>query len=239
MISPRLRNIYKAEPDRAVLEEFGWKVANGPFAGMPYITRSCGSRLAPKIVGCYEHELHSTIEQIIVGGYERIIDIGCAEGYYAVGLARKLGVPVVAFDNNPNAHARLEELATLNGVDALIELRTICTPEDFNEFAGQRVCVICDIEGGEEALLDPDKSPALLGFDLLVEVHDGPDSTRIHDLMAERFKNSHTLKTIAYEGRGPADAAAITWISNPELKLAAVDEQRAFGLEWLYIKRNA
>ena len=93
ILSPRLRSIYQAEPDRAVLEELKWKVAAGPFAGMRYITRSCGSKLAPKVIGCYERELHPAIENAIRGDYQRIIDIGCAEGYYAVGLAWRKSSP--------------------------------------------------------------------------------------------------------------------------------------------------
>ena len=119
MLSSRVREIYSAEPDRAVLEELKWKIAAGPFAGMRYITRSCGSKLAPKLIGCYERELHPAIEQIIAGNYQRIIDIGCAEGYYAVGLAWKTNLPVVAFDTNPDAHTYVKELAELNKVTEL------------------------------------------------------------------------------------------------------------------------
>lgn len=38
-------------------------------------------------------------------------------------------------------------------------------------FAGHRVFVLCDIEGGEAAVLDPTVAPALRDFDLLVETH--------------------------------------------------------------------
>ena len=33
LLSPRLRSIYLAEPDRAVLEELGWTIAAGPSPG--------------------------------------------------------------------------------------------------------------------------------------------------------------------------------------------------------------
>jgi len=40
-----------------------------------------------KLLGFYEQPLQPYIEQVIQTGYPTIINIGCAEGYYAVGLA--------------------------------------------------------------------------------------------------------------------------------------------------------
>ena len=141
---------------------------------MSYITRSCGSALAPKVIGSYERELHAAVDGVIAGDYERIIDVGCAEGYYAVGLAWRKRIPVVAYDSSAEARACLAELAGLNGVSSLIDGRETCDTEELESFSGQRVFLICDIEGAEGQLLDPTRAPALLGFDLLVEVHDGP-----------------------------------------------------------------
>ena len=238
LLSPRLRSIYLAEPDRAVLEEFGWRVAAGPFAGMRYITRSCGSALAPKIIGSYEYELHAAIEGLIAGDYERIIDIGCAEGYYAVGLAWRKRIPVVAYDSSAEARACLAELAGLNGVSSLIDGRGTCDTEELESFSGQRVFLICDIEGAEGHLLDPTRAPALLGFDLLVEVHDGATSTALHDALVSRFEPTHTIETIRFRGRDGSEASSLTWVNTSDFRLSAVDERRRLGIEWMLIKRR-
>lgn len=44
----------------------------------------------PNLVGSYESELHLQIEQLILERPQVVIDVGCAEGYYAVGLAQRL-----------------------------------------------------------------------------------------------------------------------------------------------------
>ena len=238
LLSPRLRGIYESEPDRAILEEFRWKIAAGPFAGMRYISNSCGSTLAPKIIGCYERELHHVIEDVIAGGYDRIIDLGCAEGYYAVGLAWRTGVPVTAFDNHPDARRHLEELAELNSARDLIDIEASCGWEDFATFQDEKVFLICDIEGAEGDLLDPEQAPALLDFDLLVEVHDGPQSSHLHDLLVERFRNTHSIESIDYTGRDQADAGAASWVRSPKFRLAAVDEKRCLGLKWLVMRKE-
>ena len=121
----------------------------------------------------------------------------------------------------------------------MVDIRVTCDQESLQEFAKQRVFLICDIEGAETDLLDPAKSPALIDFDLLVEVHDDPGSSSAHDLLVERFQSTHSIETIPYQGRGEDDAANLSWITTTEFKLAAVDEERERGLEWLLMKRNA
>jgi hypothetical protein len=43
------------------------------------------------------------------------------------------------------------------------------TPADFAAYAGQKVLLMCDIDGAECELMDPQASPALKGTDNIVE----------------------------------------------------------------------
>jgi len=68
-------------------------------------------------LGCYEHELHPHVERLIGRTFDALLNIGCADGYYAVGLARRMpGAPVFAHDLNPKAQTGCREVAALNGV---------------------------------------------------------------------------------------------------------------------------
>ena len=61
------------------------KVLNGPFEGMQYPNfESYGSASWPKLLGTYESELTNAILAKKDTDYSSIVDIGCAEGYYAV-----------------------------------------------------------------------------------------------------------------------------------------------------------
>ena len=60
-------------------------IQNGHFKGMNYIKRSSGSALLPKILGSYEEPIQGWIKEVIEKK-----NIGCAEGYYACGFARRL-----------------------------------------------------------------------------------------------------------------------------------------------------
>ena len=93
-------NVEEVEKTRKFLKiksAFGYPctIAAGPFAKMKYSFESHGSSIVPKLVGSYEAPLESWIEEAIKNGYNRIIDIGCAEGYYAVGLAFREASPII------------------------------------------------------------------------------------------------------------------------------------------------
>src|ERR1700751_5228426 len=75
---------------QALCRRYGEQILEGPFEGMKYPYDVVLSSCVPKLVGCYEEELHSVIEQIIRGRYSIVVNVGCAEGYYAVGLALKM-----------------------------------------------------------------------------------------------------------------------------------------------------
>src|SRR4051794_38235977 len=64
-------------------------VVGGPFEGMSYVGNSHGSAWCPKILGTYEREIRSAVDEIAAREFPNIVNIGAAEGYYAVGLARR------------------------------------------------------------------------------------------------------------------------------------------------------
>ena len=83
-----------------------------------------------------------------------MIDVGCAEGYYAVGLARMMpGVTVHAFDSQAKARAACAELAARNGVADRIVIGERFEPDGFEAFKGRRCLVLVDIEGAEDLQL--------------------------------------------------------------------------------------
>lgn len=217
-------------------------VCYGPFKGMKYIKRSYGSGLIPKLLGTYEQELHEVIDQIISTGYQNIVDIGCAEGYYAVGFAwkcrNKTDFRVYAYDINEDALQSLKTLSALNSVSDKIIPGACCGHNDFERFKDKKTLIFCDIEGDELSLLDPAKAPSLINYDLLVEIHDsGNEAGIIKTQLKHRFKQTHLIQLIKYTSRSISDAAAITYTANVRHKQFAVNEGRKKGLEWMWIKR--
>jgi hypothetical protein len=175
------------------------KVAHGPFQGMKYPqAQSVNSTLFPKLIGSYERELQPILEKICNSNYTEIVDIGCAEGYYAVGLAMRIpSAKVFAYDIDQNAKALCEEMAELNQVRQRIVTGTFCDADTLKSipFSG-RGLIISDCEGYEKSLFTTEIIPFLAHHDLLIEIHDLVD-IEISSLIGQRFKNTHVITAVS------------------------------------------
>ena len=219
-----------------------FKIQSGPFRGMKYISKSNGSVLFPKLYGIYEKELHGYIEKVILKNYKNIVDIGCAEGYYAVGLAYRTqnnDTDVYAFDVNNEAIQNLNMLADMNGLPRKIKTGGLCDYNVLNGFEKYNTFILCDIEGAEMELLDPLHAPNLLTYDMLVEVHDGgQQSNRIKEVLSKRFSHTHNIEMINYTGRNEKDVSFVKNIGGTDATPELIDEGRIYGLEWMYLTRK-
>lgn len=109
----------------------GSRVLKGPFAGMNYVSHAVGSAYIPKLLGIYERELTPCVEAICRRNPSLIVDVGAAEGYYAVGLARRNpAARVICFELDPRGRDALAEMSRINGVGDRISIRGLCAPLD-------------------------------------------------------------------------------------------------------------
>ena len=212
----------------------GGKVMSGPFMGMRYVEKAAGSALAPKLIGCYEEELHPVWERIFQEKYERIVDIGAAEGYYAVGLAYRFPeTRVIAFESDENARAMCGEMGRMNGVGERLEIYGTCSVSTLKDTLIPGCLVICDCEGYESVLLDPAAVPMLRECDILVETHDYL-VPGVKELLEGRFKNGHQIQWV---GSCPRDSARYPQLRglNSRQKRLAVYEFRPAHQKWAWI----
>lgn len=190
-----------------ILERTQLHVASGPFQGMHYIEESFASVLEPKLLGIYEHELHQAIEAAVSMEPTRVIDIGAAEGYYAIGLARRLPqATVYAFEADKLARTLLKRVAEINNVASRVHIFGLCQPENLEELinVGEEILLICDVEGAEATLLDPEVISGLQVAHILVELH-SKKSPGIQELLTKRFRTSHTICRIEQQPRSVLD----------------------------------
>lgn len=213
-------------------------VRHGPFAGMRYLAESTGSQILPKILGSYEEPIHSWIEEIISSKtYDLVIDVGCAEGYYAVGLAwRMKNARVQAFDINPQAIERTRQLAALNDVADRVSLGSECNFETFQRFGGVSTLVFCDIEGAEDVLLDPIKAPRLRDCGILIEAHD-VFVEGLSDRLLTRFAKSHRVRMVMdYPGRLACYDLPDSGELSEDDKSALMDEIRLPAMRFYFLE---
>ncbi len=211
-------------------------VTDGPFKGLRYPERLAASAL-PRLLGRYETELLAVAAPIVERAYSIIINVGCAEGYYAVGLAWRLPRATVhAFDTDPAARAACRELARLNGVSDRVHLGGACDAEALNALPLDGAFILCDCEGCERSLLNPDLVPRLAGADLLVELHDflAPGTTAI---LRERFAPTHDVTIIDSQPPGRFDHPLLAGLSERQ-KRVALSEFRPPGIQWAWMTRR-
>ncbi len=215
----------------------GSRVLSGPFEGMAFLPTSAEGCHVPKLLGCYEAELHPAMETVVRGGCEVILNVGCAEGYYAVGLARRLpGCKVLAFDSNPASQASCRQLATLNGVLDRIEVGGLFQGQQFADYASKATLVLCDVEGAEGELLDPVAFPALRGMDVIVECHDC-FRPGLSEELQRRFAGSHVIERFQQTLRAVSLPPFFAQLGHLD-QLLAVWEWRSGPTPWLVMRRS-
>lgn len=174
----------------------GSRVRSGPFAGLEVPRHAAEGCLAPKMLGTYESELHPVIEAVAERGYRTVVNIGSAEGYYAVGLALRLPTArILAYDIDETAQVATRRMAEVHGVADRVAVGGEFRHADFAALDPLTTFVFCDIEGAELDLLDPSKAPALARLDMLVEIHNLPETRRFQPFV-ERFRASHEIEVI-------------------------------------------
>lgn len=217
---------------RTFLAHHGPKIWSGPFAGMDYVSEATEGALIPRLIGTYESELHPHLAAFAADGVDCVIDVGCAEGYYAVGLARMMPrAEVYAHDIDPKARDACRALAAKNGVAARVHVGGEFAPDGFEAFAGRRTLVMVDAEGAEDEILQPALSPALKSMRVIVETHDLYKAGVMARLI-ERFAPSHDILRVDQQ---PKSVDLPPWLKElPHLdQLLAVWEWRARPTPWL------
>lgn len=190
-----------------VRERFGLVVQRGPFAGMHYVEIAAGSAYSPKILGCYEQELHPYL--VGVSRYRRFVNIGCAEGYYAVGVKMLAPeVEVFAFDRSENARKLCQTLRGANGIYAGFHVQGECTPDTLGALAEPGTLVMVDIEGAEVELLRGVPADRLARCDLIVETHPAGGGTL--SAVVATLEGTHAITVVSQQPRD--------WTAVPELQ---------------------
>lgn len=225
------------ELTRTFIAQHGRCVLSGPFQGMEYVPQAVGSALMPKLVGSYEAELHDVIEQIVATSYDVVVDVGCAEGYYANGIALRLPSALVyAFDTDPEARRLCEAMAARNGFGERVRVGGKCEPADLNALLKGRTLIVCDCEGFERELLRPDLVPAMAQADILVELHDHL-SPGLTPLLLSRLEKTHHARLIN-AGERNADAYPLLRFSEAESRRLAVSEFRPPNQQWVFFQHQ-
>ena len=212
-------------------------VLQGPMQGLDYVASGSEGCLAARLIGCYEQPLLAFVEEAIHTDYASVVNIGCADGYYAVGMARRMPkTKMWAYDINPAAQDACRQLAQKNDVSERVEIGALFGPENFAQFANEKTLVMCDIEGAEQELLDPTLAPELAGMDIIVESHECIING-LTQLLLDRFSVTHEITLIRDTGQREFEVLPEGYENWANLdQLVATWEWRSGPTPWMVMK---
>lgn len=211
-------------------------VQSGPFEGMKLMRETSwkDTRLAPLLLGSYEEELQGELERQIKRleklASPKITVVGCAEGYYAIGLKRRLpNANVFIVDPDEKAIEISLRAAFANKVQLIIN----APPEIYLENTD---FLLIDAEGAEIFYLDPTKYPSLLQANVIVELHNFPatkdaPAQNTDSILLDRFRGSHRINMILEGPRNPNKYKFLCAMTN-DYRWIAVSEGRTCLMGW-------
>lgn len=197
------------------------RVHGGPFNGMVYGPLAADKALLPRLLGAYERETYPAVEKIVALDPDVIVVAGTGEGFFAVGLARRISkARVIGFEMMRFGRYLTRGHARRNGVEDRVELHHWLSADSLQASVKDAVrpVLILDVEGGEQQILDPVAAPALAKTTVLVELHpmfvDGIEETVLgrfaasHDIETMRMgpRTTDQIPPVARDGLSPEDA---------------------------------
>ena len=233
--------------DRISLFYYEAKLVNNPvvqsgiFKNLRYPKiYSYGSVIFPKLIGIYEKQLHKPINEFKKNSYDTVINIGAAEGYYAVGMA--LNFPqskVVAIDKSIEALNFLKEMSIINHTQDRVKIINGDAKIFLEEIdPNQSYLVICDCEGCEHDIFSKKNIENLKKSDLIIEMHYSEEYLIFieeKNSFLERFKKYHDYEIVKHQNTRLED---LKDLENITIKHAIkiTNEVRAENAEWIIFK---
>ena len=173
-----------ARSERISLETYdacNGEVKYGPFQGLSLNRKTWWGKsdLGAQCLGLYEKEILDDIGSREKGKYQTFIDIGAADGYYAVGmLLAGIVNNVISFEVSEAGRAAIGENWAANGKPGEL---TICGEANHASLGGipnhifHDALVLIDIEGYEFELLTKEVIQQLQFSEVIIEVHNWID----------------------------------------------------------------
>jgi hypothetical protein len=187
-------------------------VRGGPFTGMRYVGESPTPHIAPFMLGMNELELWPFVQRLLAPGFDVFVNVGAAEGYYAVGFARFSPFPrVISYEGDRLGRILTRFMARKNGVADRVDVRGSCNPEllDAAMAPFARPALLIDVEGYEEELANPARIPALRRATMIIELHE--HQRPMADILRPRFAATHEIEEVWSRPRTPDDLPKNLW----------------------------
>lgn len=235
---------YQAAKNKAwkILEsKYGNEIAYGPFKGMKLsdeVWWSNNDRIT-QMLGIYEEHVLKKLSFFAKQGATRFVDIGAADGYFAIGMAySKIYSKVLAFEIEPTGQACLKNNSVINQCENVIRVFGEADYSSLKKLLSEDVktSVLIDIEGAEYQLLDDKMLSLLSSCYLICELHPWmvDDGYKLQKKLIESAKKYFNVELVKRENYSPNIFCELDDLSDEE-RLISVGEGRGKNMEWLVL----
>lgn len=215
-------------------EHLDGRIGSGPFRAVRLSELEVFGGQMAKLLGTYELELHAPLERIKRLQPSLVLNVGGAEGYYAVGMAAAWGVErIIVYELTAEGRDIIAANANLNGIGEHLDIRGVCTARNLLETLRNESVqlMIMDIEGAELDVLEPDVLRGLKNCIVVIESHDFCRPGCIDELCS-RFQDTHSIEIITSGKRIVLDFPYVSHMP-AILKKWLMDEERPGPMQWL------
>jgi hypothetical protein len=168
--------------------------------------------------------------------YPFLLDVGTADGFYAVGFAKRMpNTQVVGFDTDRWARAATKELIAENGVEN-VHIETMCSPDWLNRNLKPNSLIFSDCEGYEMLMFDPRLVSALGDCDMVIELHERP-APGVESVIRARFADTHDVRLAVYHEHDPAAFPELR-VMEPKMRALTISEGRGGPQNVLFLTRR-
>ena len=243
IFAPKIKNVIKEKALKIVQDKYENVISFGPFSGIKLSKNPWWGSYdqTSKILGEYEKEvLDKLIYFLSLNKNSTFIDIGAADGFYAVGVAFKnLADHIYAFEISSQGRSELKKNAILNQCDDKITILDRANLDTLKKIFKElkNVVVIIDIEGNEYDLLDIGVLELLINSFVIIELH--PNKIKNEKIKESKLiknaENFFKISKIYRESYNPNSFKIFNNLSDDE-RLLALSEGRSSNPKWLVLE---
>jgi len=160
-----------------VFDLLGGEVKYGPFKGLKLDKETWWGRLdlGSQCLGLYEKELLQQIEAITENKYQTFIDIGAADGYYAIGMLKSKKVKkTICFEQAQKGRDAIFSKYHINGSVGELTVHGEASMNSLSKLQQRDLknsITLIDIEGGEFDFLNMATLNLLSSSLVFIEIH--------------------------------------------------------------------
>jgi len=228
----------------ALAQQFNYTVRYGPFAGMSLNRESWWSAAdrGAMMLGIYEQEVLEALDSLSPGR-DVLIDVGAADGYYAIGSLKAGWVShAYCFEMSEAGREVILANAKANGVADQVtvlgeaDINFLTELVDSHGVELSRSIIIVDIEGSEFGLLTQENLDLLRDSCVIVELHEFDEESRANgDRLINSVSPNFKTSILTTGGRDLSRFPELDqWPDDDRWMLCS--ESRAYRMRWLVME---